>query len=88
MSTLQPPATKKYPEDSLEKKVYAIVEDLVDYLPVANDRNRVGFNLYKYMKGEGDVPEIIVKTNKLKIVGISEEELAAKITSAIEKLKK
>jgi hypothetical protein len=87
MATLKPPETKKFPNDSLESQVYAIVENLNEFLPIPNDRNRLGFNLYKYMKGEGDSPEIIVKNAKLNIVGISEEELAAKIKSGLESIK-
>ena len=88
MSTLPPPKTEKFPEGSLEKQVYQIVESLSDYIPVTNDRNRLGFNLYKYMKGEGDSPEILVKTSKIKVKGISLEELAGKIKSELEKIKK
>ena len=87
MSTLPPPARENFPEDSIEKKVYNIVEGLSEYLPVVNDRNRLGFSLYKYVKGEGDHPNILVRTTKIKIEGISEEELAAKISVGIEKIK-
>ncbi len=87
MTTLNPPATQKFPDDSLEKKVYKIVEGLSDYLPIVNDRNRMGFALYKYMIGEGDHPNDLVKTTKVKIEGISPEELAKKISSEIDKIK-
>lgn len=87
MSTLPPPAVEKFPETSLEKKVYNIVENLKDYLPIPNDRNRLGFNLYKYMKGEGDHPSVIVKNAKVKITGIGEKELAERLTREIEKIK-
>jgi hypothetical protein len=87
MSTLPPPATKKFPEDSLESKVYSIVENLREYIPVMNDRNRLGFGLYKYMKGEGDRPEILVKTSKLDIKNISLDELAEKINTALSTMK-
>jgi hypothetical protein len=86
MGTLPPPQVQKSPESSLEKKVYNIVESFKEYLPVANDRNRLGFNLFKYVKGEGDHPSIIVKNAKVKIKGISEKELAEKLTAAIEKI--
>jgi hypothetical protein len=86
MSTLPPPELQKFPESSLEKKVYNIVEGFKEYLPIANDRNRLGFNLYKYMKGEGDHPSIIVKNAKVEIKGISEKELADKLTAAVEKI--
>jgi hypothetical protein len=87
MSTLPPPVTKKFPEDSLESKVYSIVDNLREYIPVMNDRNRLGFGLYKYMKGEGDRPEILVKTSKLDIKNISPDELVEKINTALSKLK-
>lgn len=87
MTSLTPPSTKQFPDDSIERKVYNIVEGLSEYLPVVNDRNRLGFALYKYMTGEGDHPEKLVKTTKVKIEGISAEELAKKISSEIEKIK-
>lgn len=87
MSTLPPPDVEKFPENSLEKRIYNIVENMKDYLPVANDRNRLAFNLYKYVKGEGDNPEILVKTTKVQMINISEKELAAKLKSELEKIK-
>ena len=86
MSTLPPPEVKKFPDSSLEKKVYEIVESFKEFLPITNDRNRLGFNLYKYLKGEGDHPSIIVKNAKVQINGISEKELADKLSTAIEKI--
>lgn len=86
MSTLPPPDVQKSPDSSLEKKVYSIVESFKEYLPIANDRNRLGFNLYKYLKGEGDDPSIIVKNAKVQITGITEMELADKLTAAINKI--
>ena len=37
------------------------------------------------MIGQGDAPEILVKTTKIKITGISEAELVKKLNDAIEK---
>jgi hypothetical protein len=88
MSTLPPPSTKKFPEDSLESKVYSVVENLKEYIPVMNDRNRLGFGLYKYMKGEGDKPEILVKTSKLDVQNISLDELAEKINNELQRVNK
>jgi len=87
MSTLPPPSVKKSSDDSLESKVYTIVESLKDYIPVMNDRNRLGFGLYKYLKGEGDKPEILVKTSKLNVKNISLDKLAEKINAELSKLK-
>ncbi len=87
MSTLTPPETKLFPDDSIEKKVYNLVDKFSEYLPVVNDRNRLGFSLYKYVMGEGDVPAILVKSTKVQIVGISPDELANKLSTEVEKIK-
>ena len=88
MGTLPPPKTNEFPETSLEKVVYSLVNRFSNHLPVANDRNRFGFSLYKYMIGEGDPPEILVKSLKMKIEGISPAQLADKMKSELEKIKK
>lgn len=87
MATLPPPGVIKFPDDSLERQVYDLVESLKDHLPIMNDRNRLGFNLYKYMTGEGDHPDVLVKSSKLKVEGISLEELASKIAAGLESIK-
>lgn len=88
MSTLPPPATKKFPEDSVEAQVYKIVNDFKEYMPVDNDRNRLGFGLYKFVMGEGDHPKILLKTSQIRVEGISEEALADKIAAELAKVKK
>ncbi len=87
MTTLPPPGVKQFPADSLEKKCYNIAESLKEYIPVMNDRNRLGFNLYRFMKGEGDTPEIIIPNAKIKFEGISKEELIKKISEELSKIK-
>ncbi len=86
MTTLPPPSTNFFPEDSLEKKVYNIVEKYAANIPISNDRNRLGFNLYRYMTGEGDSPDISVKTSKLKLEEITEKELAEKLTDDLKEI--
>jgi hypothetical protein len=88
MSTLPSPGTNKFPDDSIEKQVYKVIEDLSDYLPIINDRNRLGYSLFKYLKGEGDIPLITLKNAKVKIEGISLEELSKKIAVELEKIPK
>jgi hypothetical protein len=88
MGTLPPPKTKNFPDDSLEKQVYNIVEQYHEYIPIMNDRNRLGFSLYKYVKGEGDDPATLINSTKIKIEGIDEKDLASKISSEIDRLKK
>ena len=87
MSTLPPPKTREFPESSQEKKSYNLVEQFAEYLPITNDRNRLGFGLYKYLEGEGDPPEVLLRSSKLKIEGITIDELAKKISAELEKLK-
>lgn len=86
MTTLTPPGTLEFPEGSIEKKVYNIVEQFSSYMPITNDRNRLGFGLYKFMKGEGDPPKILLRSAKIKVVGISADELAEKIDSELKKV--
>jgi len=83
MTTLPPPFTKEFPADSLEKKAYGIVEKFAGFLPIENDRNRLGFALFKYFSGEGDPPLQTVKYAKLSLEGISETDLAKKIEEEI-----
>jgi hypothetical protein len=39
------------------------------------------------MRGEGDAPEISIKNTKIKLVGISEKELAKKIDDNLKSIK-
>ena len=88
MTTLPPPAVKKFPDSSLEKQCYNIAEMFIENIPIMNDRNRLGYCLYKYMTGEGDAPEVIVSSTKIKIEGITKPELAKKLADELTKIKK
>ena len=37
MTTLPPPGTNEFPDSSIEKKLYGIVESFADYIPVTNE---------------------------------------------------
>lgn len=87
MTTLPPPGVNPAPEQSIEKKVYDIVDKFRDHLPVVNDRYRLGFTLFKFVKGEGDPPEVLVKSTKIKLEGISEAEFAKKLAEELKNLK-
>jgi len=86
MSTLPPPNTRRFSESTQEKKAYNLVEQFAEYLPIANDRNRLGFGLYKYLEGEGDPPDVLLKSSKLKIEGITIDEFAKKLSAKLENL--
>jgi hypothetical protein len=86
MTTLPPPKVKEFFSDTLEKKVYNLVENFKDFIPITNERYRLAFSLLKYLNGEGDEPLISVKTNKLKLTGITESELANKLEQELNKI--
>jgi hypothetical protein len=86
MTTLPPPNTREFSESTREKKAYNLVEQFAEYLPVANDRNRLGYGLFKYLEGEGDPPEVLLRSSKLKIEGITIDELAKKLSAELENL--
>jgi len=87
MTSLPAPKTDFFPADSKEKQVYNIVEIFSENIPIPNDRNRLGYCLYKYITDQGDNPEILVRTTKIKIVGIEKEELARKLNEELGKAK-
>ena len=86
MSTLPPPNTRDFSDSSAEKKAYNIVKQFTEYLPIENDRNRLGYGIYKYLDGEGDPPAVLLKSSKLKIEGITLNELAKKLSAELENL--
>ena len=87
MSTSPPPATQKFPDSSIEKKCYEIVDKYKEFIPIMNDRNRLGFSLVKFIQGEGDSPEILVKSTKIKLEGISTKDLAVKLNEELKSIK-
>ena len=87
MATLSPPSIKEFPDDSLEKKIYSIVNSLEENIPLMNDRNRLGFALVNYLKGQGDPPDITVRNNKLSLKNITEKGLAELLELKIKEIK-
>ena len=86
MSTLPPPATEKFPHSSIEKQCYDLVDKIKEFILITNDRNRLGFNLVKFVQGEGDAPEILVKSTKIKLEGISHKDLAVKLSEELKSI--
>lgn len=81
MATLTPPEVQPADPASKEKQIYNLVETFKEYLPIANDRNRLAYCLLT----APDPVLITIKTNKLSVKGISEEDLAKKIESGLPK---
>jgi hypothetical protein len=44
------PQIQQWPDDSLERRAYRAVEDIPVVEP--NDRNRLGYHVYLFLKGE------------------------------------
>lgn len=86
MTTLPPPGTIEFPKTSLGKKVYSVVESFSEFIPVTNDKNRLGYCLFKFMKGEGDPPKVTLRSAKINVVGISIDSLAEKIDIELKKV--
>lgn len=86
MTTLTPPGTIEFPDSLTEKKVYNIVELFSEHIPITNDKNRLGYCLFKFMKGEGDPPKVALRSAKIKVVGISIDDLALKIDAELKKI--
>ena len=87
MSSQPMPFVNKFPADSLEKQIYTFIDSLSGYIPVPNDRNRLSYSLFKYMNDEGDEPLISIKAAKLTVKGITEEDLAVKVTAGLSGIK-
>jgi hypothetical protein len=87
MTTLPAPNVKKAPADSKESKVYSMVENYKQYIPIDNDRNRLSFCLLKFLNDEGDEPKITLKTAKINVEGISVIDLAKKLDEELAKFK-
>ncbi|MCF6269040.1 MAG: hypothetical protein L3J41_04970 [Melioribacteraceae bacterium] len=87
MSTKPAAPTKLHPESSIEKKTYSLVESLKEFIPIENDRNRLGYGLFKYLNGEGDAPSVLLKSAKIGIDGIEYSDLAQKLSDGLKEIK-
>lgn len=87
MTTLPPPHIKQFGSDTPEKKAYNLAASFEKYLPLPNDRNRLGFNIYRNLIGEGETVEVIVNSGKYKLEGINKEEFIKILGDEIAKLK-
>jgi len=87
MSTKPAFATTPHPENSVERKTYNLVESLKEFMPIENDRNRLGYGLFKYLNGEGDAPTVLLQSAKIRFEGIEYSELAQKLADGLKEIK-
>jgi len=88
MTTLTPSPVKEFPANSLEKQIYNMVDSFSEFIPITSDRYRLSYCLFKYLNGEGDKPEVLIKTQKMKIKGITGAELAVKLNEGLKNIQK
>ena len=61
MATKPPPPTAEFPPDSLEKLAYDVVSDILTQEP--NDRNRLGYHVWAWLKERKGSLESAVKNS-------------------------
>jgi hypothetical protein len=74
------PAIKSFPEDSIEHKAYASVEDIAFVEP--NDRNRLGYHVFLYLNKEIPTLEEAIHVAQARMA-LSKEEAAAAIRAKL-----
>lgn len=76
MTTKAPSSVKPSTRDSLEKVAYASVATIPTVEP--HDQDRLGYNVWRFLKYRHDPLEIAVRTSGARLL-ISEEEALQKI---------
>ena len=85
--TTKPPAKIKEEDSSKPlKKIYTMVEELKDIIPVMNDRYRLGFCLNRYYTGESGSIKEAVQSAKPFSCRISLQELENIVSEKYNKL--
>jgi hypothetical protein len=83
MTTKPPSSVKKATEPSLEKIAYAAVAGLPVVEP--HDLDRLGYNVWLWLKNRRDPFEVAVKTASARLQ-ISEEEAVQRIRTRLQEL--
>jgi translation elongation factor EF-1beta len=61
MTTKPPAKVKPDDPDSPVKKIYSMVDEFADVIPVPNDRNRLAFCIHRYYQGiTGSIHEAVM----------------------------
>lgn len=75
------PGVKQWPDDSLERRAYRAVDDIPVVEP--NDRNRLGYHVFLYLKGELPSVEEAVHVAQPRLL-IDEADAVRRIAHALE----
>lgn len=87
MTTKAPAKIKPEDPETPISKIYAMVEELKDSIPMPNDRNRLGFCLNRYYIGEAGTIKEAVYSAKPESSSIELDELVRIFTRKFEELK-
>jgi len=86
MTTKPPASVKEADPNSPLKKIYTMVEDFKDIIPVTNERYRLAFCLNKYLNGEADSIKEALISAKPESCTIDIHELERMVTEKYIKL--
>jgi len=86
MTTKAPASVKEANSDEPVKRIYSMVEEFKDVIPVTNERYRLAFNLHKfYSKEAASLKEALTNANPESCI-IERKELLKQVTEKYEKL--
>jgi len=86
MTTKPPPKIKEENMSEPVKKIYTMVDELKEIVPIMNDRYRIGYCLSKYYNGESASISEALRSANPESCTIDREELEALITGKYNKL--
>lgn len=81
MTTKPPSSVKSAPEQALEKIAYAVAADIPTADP--HDRDRIGYNVWRYLTQKKDPLEVAVKTAGARLL-IPEDEVVERIRKGLQ----
>jgi hypothetical protein len=86
MTTKPPPKIKEENVSEPVKKIYSMIHELKEIIPIMNERYRLGYCLFKYYNGEAvSISEALSSANPESCT-ISREELERLISEKYNKL--
>jgi hypothetical protein len=86
MTTKPPASVKEANPDEPLKKIYDMVEEFKEVIPVTNERYRLAFNINKFYNGESASLAEALSNAKPESCTIDSKELLKQLTEKFEKL--
>ena len=86
MTTKPPASVKAADENSPTKRIYSMVEEFKDIIPVTNERYRLAFCINKYFEGEANSLKEVLISAKPESSTVEFNELLSMITKKYETL--